>query len=159
METVPEEVYKSAADLDKAILYLCSIWAGMRSKDPRTKVGACVYDPQSGSMAFGYNGFPKGVPDLKAVWDVRDNEHKYAYVVHAEVNAIAKARMVPSLNLQECILYVTHFPCHHCMKDAIIPSGLRTVKYCYDYPDDPLSKKLATYAGVQLIRYEGSPHA
>jgi deoxycytidylate deaminase len=131
---------------------LSMLWAQLRSKDPNTKVGACVYHPRSGATFLGYNGFPVGVPDLRSVWDQRDRSrtpNKYQYVVHAETNAIRRALSVFS-DLAECLLYVTHFPCHHCMKDSIIPSGLKSVVYMNPVPVDPVTDDLARVAKVTL---------
>ncbi|SYV96193.1 Deoxycytidylate deaminase [Mycoplasma putrefaciens] len=52
---------------------------------------------------------------------------KYAYVAHAEVNAIVSART----NLTDCDLYVSLFPCNECTK-IIIQSGIKKVYYAQD---------------------------
>lgn len=147
-------VYSSKAPIDLACMALATLWSKLRSKDPRTKVGACVYHPKSGALFLGYNGFPSGVPDLKSVWDQRDRAQtsaKYAFVVHAEVNAIRKALTVFQ-DLSECVLYVTHYPCHACMKDSVLTSGLKTVVYMSHLPTDPATELLANMAKVQLIK-------
>ena len=103
-------------------------------------------------MYFGYNGFPKGVPDTCFRWDNREAAHpdcKYNYVVHAETNAVAKARMAHH-HLNDCVLFVTHFPCHACMKDSIIPSGIKQVYYANAYPENAVSRSLANLAGIKL---------
>ena len=151
-ELNPGEIYTSQVPLQLSIMLLAKQWADCRSKDPNTKVGAAVYDSESGGIFLGYNGFPSGFPDLKAVWDNRDAtkaHNKYEYVVHAEVNAIRKAAQLMG-NLGGCVLYVTHFPCHRCMKDAIIPSGLRRVIYADSYPHDDYSVILAQGCGVDM---------
>ena len=61
-----------------------------RSKDPNTRVGACIVNPQKRVVGLGYNGFPYGCEDDEFPWD-RDGDFlntKYPYVVHAELNAI-----------------------------------------------------------------------
>lgn len=147
-------VYTSRSPIDVSCMALAVLWAELRSKDPRTKVGACVYHPKSGGLFLGYNGFPVGISDLKSVWDQRDQTRvmsKYTVVVHAEVNAIRKALTVFS-DLTECLLYVTHYPCHRCMKDSIIPSGLKTVVYMNHLPADPATEDLADMAQVTLMK-------
>ncbi len=151
-----DDIYKSRISFVDAILLLAEQWAYFRSKDPNTKVGAVVYDPLTGGMHFGYNGFPPGFPDLKRLWDNRDPtkaDNKYEYVVHAEVNAVTKALQAIGEPLTRCVLYVTHYPCHKCMKDVIIPSGLRSVVYGHEYPPDPYTAKIASACGVKIHQH------
>lgn len=35
--------------------------SALRSKDPSTKVGACIVDSQKRIVGIGYNGFPTGI--------------------------------------------------------------------------------------------------
>ena len=150
----PRAVYTSKAPIDVACMGLALVWAQLRSKDPNSKVAACVYHPKSGALFLGYNGFPAGIPDLKSVWDQRDTTktpNKYQYVVHAETNAIRKA-FAAFNDLSDCILYITHFPCRHCMKDSILPSGIKHVVYMSTYPPDAVSEELARIAGIELVQ-------
>lgn len=138
----------SAKSLDASIFDVAAAWADARSKDPRTRVGACVYDPCSGGMFLGYNGFPAGVEDLEARWEA---PAKYDYVVHAEVNAILKALRALSHGLHDCRMYVTLQPCRHCM-GVIIQSGLRDVRYLVARPD-AVSEQMAREASVSVMQY------
>jgi len=148
---VSDDCYKSDAPIDVACLLITTLWAQLRSKDPRTRVGACVYDPTSGGIYLGYNGFPSGFPDLKSVWDNRDPETgKAAYVVHGESNAIRKAAAALG-DLSGCILYVTHYPCRYCTKDHIVPSGLKHVVYLNPRPD-PVTEELARSCDIEIVR-------
>lgn len=146
-----DEVYTSDAPVDIACLLITTLWAQLRSKDPRTRVGAAVYDPISGGIYLGYNGFNAGVPDLKSIWDNRDPlTGKLQYVLHAEGNSIRKA--VAALgSLEQCVLYVTHFPCGPCMRDHIIPSQLKHVVYLNPRPDK-LSEELARACDIEVVR-------
>jgi len=148
-----DDVYTSAAPIDVSCLLITTLWAQMRSKDPRTKVGAGIYDPVSGAIYLGYNGLPAGVPDLKSIWDNRDAYapgNKYLYAIHAEANAIRKAAQAIG-DLAHCILYVTHYPCHSCMKDFIIPFGIKHVVYM-QHREDKASEELALASDVEVIR-------
>lgn len=150
--------YASQVPLDRAIMDLCRSWARARSKDPRTKVGAAVYCPRDGSVHLGYNGFPAGFADLRARWDNRDAadpRSKYAFVRHAEGNAILKALKALGA-LHGCTLYVTHFPCHACMKDFISDSGIRRVVYEDSYPPDAVSTEIAREIGIELVQLAGA---
>ena len=98
-----------------------------RSKDPNTQVGCCIVNQDKRIVAVGYNGMPRGCKDEEFPWANRQGalqDTKYAYVVHAELNAILNA----TTPLAGCSLYVTLFPCNECMK-AIIQSGIKEVTF------------------------------
>lgn len=87
------------------------------SKDPRTKVGCVLVSPGKHQFSFGYNGFPKGVPDTDEA--LADREVKNAMMVHAELNAILNAHT----DVSGWSAYVTHPPCIDCCK-ALIQAGI-----------------------------------
>ena len=127
--------------------------AAKRSKDPKSKVGACIMNPKDHRVvSLGYNGFPYGCSDKEFPWTKEGDDNKYLYVVHAELNAILSARR----DLTGCMLFVTYSPCNECMK-AIIQSGIKTIVYKNEYkPGDIInlaSTKMAKAAGVNLIKY------
>ena len=99
-----------------------ALLSAKRSKDPSTQVGACIVNEDKRIVGIGYNGFPRGCEDKIFPWE-REGKFlttKYAYVVHAEVNAILNS----SSNLNGATLYVSLFPCNECAK-VIIQSGIR----------------------------------
>ena len=121
-----------------------------RSKDPNTKVGACIVNENKRIVGIGYNGFPYGCNDDVYPWE-RDGDFlntKYPYVVHAEPNAILNS----TSSLEGATLYVSLFPCHECMK-LIIQSGIKEIVYLSDKysgtPSDLASKKMADSAGLK----------
>lgn len=127
--------------------------SAMRSKDPNTRVGACIVNPQKRVVGLGYNGFPYGCEDDEFPW-ARDGqflETKYPYVVHAELNAILNSIQ----DLHGCTLYVSLFPCNECAK-AIIQAGITCVVYESDKYDGTegniVSKRMFHDAGVKLIQ-------
>ena len=64
--------------------------SAQRSKDPNTQVGACIVSKDNKILSVGYNGAPNGYDDEHMPWD-REGDFvntKYAYVCHAELNAI-----------------------------------------------------------------------
>jgi dCMP deaminase len=106
-----------------------------RSKDPNTQVGACIVDSNKRIVGLGYNGFPMGCSDDDLPWARHaDSElhKKYAYVVHAEVNAILNKG---SADLRGSTLYVALFPCNECAK-VIIQAGIQEVVYMSDQYHD-----------------------
>ena len=130
--------------------------AAKRSKDPNTQVGACIVSPDNIIISTGYNGMPKGCSDDEFPWarSGQENETKYPYVVHAELNAVLNAN---GRDLRGSRLYVALFPCNECAK-AIIQSGIREIVYLSDKYKDTMgnlaSKKMLDAAGVKYTRLQ-----
>lgn len=128
-----------------------------RSKDPNTQVGACIVDSSSNCIVgLGYNGFPRGCSDDHLPWGrVHDKtlHNKYAYVCHAEVNAILNKC---SASVKGATLYVALFPCNECAK-TIIQAGIQQVVYMADtYRDTDMcraSRIMFQMAGVTLRQH------
>lgn len=118
----------SKSSIETSIMLLVDSWASNRSKDPSTKVGAGIYDPENGGLFLGYNGFPKGWPDSKEYWET---DTKYSLVIHAEVNAVSKA-LRSGVDIGNCWLVCTHLPCRVCMKDVIAMHRPQRVIYSSD---------------------------
>lgn len=95
------------------------------SKDPSTQVGAVIVDEERKDVVgVGYNGFPRGVLDLKERYD--DRETKYKLVVHAEVNACIDAgKEARGRTIYVWPQFTTGAAptCHDCAK-VIIQSGI-----------------------------------
>ncbi len=130
-----------------------ALLASMRSKDPNTQVGACIVDAGNRIVSTGYNGFPHGCSDDEFPWEREacdQNDTKYPFVVHAELNAILNAGGRP---LADTRIYVALFPCNECAK-AIIQAGIREVVYLSDKyaatPGTVASKRMLRSAGVTL---------
>lgn len=90
------------------------------SKDPSTKVGAVIANDQHQVLSLGYNGFPRGVKDLKSRYE--DRPTKLLFVAHAERNALDNAYT----DVRGATLYTTLCPCNECAK-SIIQRGIRKV--------------------------------
>ena len=125
--------------------------AARRSKDPKTQVGAGIESQDNIIISTGYNGMPKGCSDDDFPWDRKadcENDTKYPYVVHAELNAVLNAN---GRDLRGSKLYVALFPCNECAK-AIIQSGVKEVYYLSDKYADSMatlaSKRMLDSAGV-----------
>lgn len=129
----------------------------MRSKDPGTQVGACIVDEDKKIVAIGYNGFPVGCSDDLLPWNRTGPtmlHTKYAYVCHAEMNAILNRN---SASLKGCTLYVKLFPCNECAK-LVIQSGIKRVVFCSDkyHHEDAMiaSRRMLDMAGVEYVRHK-----
>jgi dCMP deaminase len=89
------------------------------SRDPSTKTGAIIVDPQRRVVSVGYNGFARGVEDRPERY--ADRATKYRMVVHCEVNAILFAGQP----LHGCTLYTWPFQsCSPCAA-IVIQSGIK----------------------------------
>lgn len=104
--------------------------AAQRSKDPNTKVGACIVNHERRVVALGYNGMPNGCSDDVMPWGrVGDwEETKFPFVCHAEMNAIMNKT---ASDLKDCTIYSTLFPCNECAK-LIIQAGINNVVFLSD---------------------------
>ncbi len=125
-----------------------------KSKEPNTKVGACVVDENNIIVGLGYNGFPRNCDDNAFPWEREGDvlDVKYTYVVHAEANAI----MNSNKSVKDCRIYVCLFPCNECAK-IIIQNGIKEVIYESDkYKDVDIfiaSRKMLKAAGVKMRKY------
>ena len=130
--------------------------SAQRSKDPNTQVGACVVSKDNKILSVGYNGAPNGYNDENMPWDREGSflDTKYAYVCHAELNAILNNK---GSNLEGSRIYVDLFPCNECAK-AIIQCGIKEIIYKSDKYNgtdaNVASKKMLDYCGVTYRKYE-----
>ncbi len=134
-----------------------ALLSAKRSKDPSTQVGACIVNSDNRIVSVGYNGFPRGCSDEEFPWDrTADNQNdtKYPFVCHAELNAILNAS---GREMRGTRIYVALFPCNECAK-AIIQSGISEVIYLsdkYKNTDNCLaSRRMLEAAGVTLTQFE-----
>ena len=131
-----------------------ALLSAKRSKDPNTQVGACIVNENKKIISVGYNGMPIGCSDDAFPWsrEGEDLNTKYPYVVHAELNAILNSKV----DLSNCTIYVTMFPCNECTK-AIIQSGIKHMIYLTNkYPDSTAVKasmKMLDSAGITYEKY------
>lgn len=141
---------KQVISWDQYFMTLAHLSA-MRSKDPNTQVGACIANRKNRIVGVGYNGMPFGCKDEEYPWgrEGKPSETKYPYVVHAELNAILNSVGM----LDNCIIYVSLFPCNECAK-AIIQSGITEVVYESDkYGGTDManaSRRMLKSAGVSV---------
>lgn len=152
-ENMENDKRKDYFSWDETFMHMCRVIAN-RSKDPSTQNGACIVNDKNVILSLGYNGFPRGCSDESLPW-VREGgfcETKYAYVVHAEENAVLNA----NASTEGAILYCTLFPCNECSK-VIIQRGIKEVVFESDKYHDKdewvASRKLLDLAGVKCRQY------
>ena len=132
--------------------------ASKRSKDPNTQVGACIVDKDNYIVSVGYNGMPIGCSDEEFPWDRSGStlETKYAFVTHAELNAILNSK---TADLAGATVYVTLFPCNECTK-ALIQKRVSKVVYLQDKYHDmdttEAARRMLDAAGVIYEQYTPS---
>lgn len=119
------------------------------SKDPSTKTGAVIVDPNGTVLSLGYNGFPRGMADLTERY--ADREFKYAHIVHCERNAMLFAQR----SLKGCTLYTWPFmSCAPCAAMVIQAGITRCVAPNSDNPrwqaDFTRVRTMFSEVGVQL---------
>lgn len=147
------EKRKDYLSWDETFMMMADLIA-FRSKDPNTQCGACIVNDKNIVVGLGYNGFPRGCSDDKLPWGREGKvlDSKYAYVVHAEANAIMNANSMVTGSR----IYVNLFPCNECAK-LIIQSGIKEVifscdKYC-QLDNFKASKKMLKMAGIKLRQF------
>jgi dCMP deaminase len=121
----------------------------LRSACDRLQVGCVLVtggDQSNRIVAAGYNGFLPGAPHVS---HVRDG-HEQA-TVHAEQNAIADAAR-RGVSLLGATAYVSHFPCINCAK-LLASSGIKVIKYHWDYRNDALAADLLQESGVTVVQF------
>lgn len=134
-----------------------ALLSSKRSKDPNTKVGACIVNCDKKIIGIGYNGMPFGCSDTLFPWaNDKDKEYldtKYPYVVHAEPNAILNANS----SVKGSTLYVTLFPCNECAK-LVIQSGIKEIVYMsdkyHDFDSSIASRRMFDSAGIEYRKFK-----
>lgn len=152
------EKYESEKSVAEFAMHLASITAYARSKDPKTKVGACAYDWETGATYLGYNGFPPGFPDNIEYWNEKEGAlfQKHELCIHAESNAMRKA-LISKANMTKIELFITHAPCLRCAVEHIAVNKISAVTFNPVGPgmrDLWRVKLVLAEAGIPIYYYE-----
>lgn len=111
------------ASWDQTALRIARTIADARSKDPSRQVGCVLIHPDSHTIASsGYNGMVAGAPESDAMWE---RPTKYAFVCHAEFNAIALAAK-KGHSVDGTTAYITCMPCLACAR-LLIQAGIKRI--------------------------------
>lgn len=127
------EDYISWSEYFMGIAFISSL----RSKDPRTQVGACIVDTENHILSTGYNGASLNLNDDDLPWNSLGEENgdimniKNTFVCHAEANAIDNYNGNKE-KLNNSTIYVTLFPCVECAK-RIIQNKIKKVIFLKQY--------------------------
>jgi dCMP deaminase len=101
---------------------------GSESPDPRTKVGCIIIGPEKGVLCEACNTYPEGL--LRNIQDRSEAPSKYAWIEHAERNAIYLAAR-RGISTEGCAMFVELTPCVDCAR-AIIQAGVVEVVINHD---------------------------
>ena len=93
-----------------------------KSKDPSSKMGCVIVDPDKRVVSLGYNGLIRGADEDKLT--LSERPMKYRFVIHSEMNAILFARE----NLQGCTVYNRVATCDNCLKHCL-QAGIKRFVY------------------------------
>lgn len=144
---------REAMSWDECFLRMAHLIA-QRSKDPSTQAGAVIVDKNNIVVGLGYNGFPRGVGNDVFPWEREGSleNTKYAYICHAEENAVYNS----NTSTHGCKTYCTLFPCNECTK-TMIQNGITEIifesdKY-HDLPAYIASRRMLDAAKVTYRQY------
>jgi len=142
---------------DEAAMLTALIWS-LKSKDPSTQVGACIVNEEGRVVSVGYNGAPNSWNNDDFPWgnntqEIGEENTKYPYVIHAEMNSVLNCK---NMDLKNLTIYVTLFPCSNCAK-LIAQSGIKKVIYLNDDRKDTIdnicAKRLLNACGIEYIDF------
>lgn len=162
LEIIKEYLGKKRSDTltNDDVCMINSVMWSLKSKDPSTQVGAYVVGKDGRVLSAGYNGTPNGWSDDDFPWrndvkEIGEENTKYPYVIHAEMNSIMNYK--GSLkDFNNATIYVTLFPCVNCAK-LIVQSGIKRVVYLHDDRKDTMdnicAKLLLKKCGVEIVDY------
>lgn len=122
--------------IDSVAMATAITWA-KRSTCMKKQVGAVILDPHGRIVSTGYNGAPHGMTHCEEHGCLLDERGDCVRSVHAEVNAILRAR--PE-DVEGSVLYTTHFPCDRCAP-IISQAGIEAVYYLEDRPMDGVRER------------------
>lgn len=120
----------------------------LRSKDPKTKVGAVLVSMKDNRIiSTGYNSLKAGLNDKLIDWN--DRIMLKDIIIHAETNAILYAQS----RYEDSILYCTLSPCNECIK-LLSATHIKKIIYESEYRDFIKTKELCEFFKIELIQYQ-----
>lgn len=111
----------SQHDWDEYFLKIAETVA-LKSKDPSSKMGCVIVDPNKRVVSVGYNGMIQGSDESKMT--LSERPMKYYFVIHAEMNALLYAHR----DLTGCTVYNLTATCENCLKHCL-QAGIKRFVY------------------------------
>ena len=93
-----------------------------KSKDPSSKMGCVIVDPNKRVVSLGYNGMVQGADESKMT--LSERPMKYYFAIHSEMNALIFARR----DLTGCTVYNRVATCENCLKYCL-QAGIKRFVY------------------------------
>ena len=123
----------SQLDWDRYFLKIAEAVAA-KSKDPSSKMGCVIVNPNKRVVSLGYNGLPQGADESKMT--LTERPMKYYFAIHSEMNALLFAHQ----DLTGCTLYNKTATCENCLKYCL-QAGIKRFVYeelrVHSYSTDP----------------------
>ena len=94
----------------------------LKSKDPSSKMGCVIVDPQMRVVSLGYNGMIQGADESKMT--LNERPMKYYFAIHSEMNALIFAKQA----LDGCTIYNRTATCENCLKYCL-QAGIKRFVY------------------------------
>ena len=120
-----------------------------KSKDPSSKMGCVIVDPNKRVVSLGYNGMLQGADESKMT--LSERPMKYYFAIHSEMNALIFAHQ----NLEGCTLYNRVATCENCLKYCL-QAGIRRFVYrdlrVHSHATDPLHSMTNPETDEAIIR-------
>ena len=93
-----------------------------KSKDPSSKMGCVIVDPNKRVVSLGYNGLVQGADESKMT--LSERPMKYHFAIHSEMNALIFAKR----DLADCTIYNRVATCENCLKYCL-QAGIKRFVY------------------------------
>ena len=94
----------------------------LKSKDPSSKMGCVIVDPNKRVVSVGFNGMVQGADESKMT--LSERPMKYYFAIHSEMNAVIYARQ----DLKGCKIYNRVATCENCLKYCL-QAGIKRFVY------------------------------
>lgn len=94
----------------------------VKSKDPSSKMGCVIVDPNKRVVSLGYNGLIQGADESKMT--LSERPMKYYFAIHSEMNALLFAHQ----DLSGCTIYNMVATCENCLKYCL-QAGIKRFVY------------------------------
>ena len=138
----------SQLDWDRYFLKIAEAVAE-KSKDPSSKMGCVIVNPNKRVVSLGYNGLPQGADESKMT--LSERPMKYYFAIHSEMNALLFAHQ----DLTGCTLYNKTATCENYLKYCL-QAGIKRFVYeelrVHSYSTDPSKSMTNVETDEAVIR-------
>ena len=123
--------------------------AATKSKDPSSKMGCVIADPDKRVVSLGYNGMVQCADESKMT--LSERPMKYYFAIHSEMNALIFAKR----DLTGCTIYNRVATCENCLKYCL-QAGIKRFVYkelrVHSHSSDPSKSMTNVETDEAVIR-------